>query len=111
MSKGTKMAKLNRNATVIKDYILLHLASVGKEAGDLGEDLIEEKICPGDKPYDTEKRRAILRERLIGTLAYIAVGCRDLLIAGRIARRGQGRKGMAVKSDTGCSGGGNCVGG
>ena len=91
------MAKLNRNGTVISDYVLLHLAAVGKEAADIAEDLIEEKICSADKPYDVDKRRAILRERLIGTLGYIAAGWRDLYVAAIVARR-------AEKGKEGCSG-------
>jgi len=85
------MAKLNRNGTAVSDYVLCHLAAIGKEAGEIAEDLVEDTIFPDGKPYDAEKHRAILRERLVGKLAYIAAGCRDLLIAGRIVRCGEGK--------------------
>ena len=87
------MAERNRNSrAAVSDYVLCHLAAVGKEAGEIAEDLVEDTIYPDGKPYDVEKHRAILRERLVGKLAHIAAGCRDLLIAGRIARSGQGKK-------------------
>ncbi len=92
----TTVAAATRNQRMVSDYVLYHLAAVGKEAGDLGEDLLEDKICAAGKPYDVEKRRVILRERLINTLGYIAAGWRDLYVAAIVA-------GRAEKKD-GCSG-------
>jgi len=86
------MAKLNRNGTAVSDYILCHLAAVGKEAGVIAEDLIEDKICAAGKPYDVDKRRAILRERLVGMLGYIAAGWRDLYVAAIVAGRAEKEK-------------------
>jgi hypothetical protein len=93
MSKGTKMAKLNRNSRgAVSDYALLHLAAVGAEAADIGEDLIEDRICAADKPYDVSKRRAILRKRLVNTLGYIAEGTRNLFVEAVIMRRAEKKK-------------------
>ena len=93
MSKGTKMAKLNGNSRAkIRDYILLHLASVGKEASEIGEEMLEDGVCPGDKPWDVEQRRVILRERLVNVLGYIAEGARNLYIEAVIARRAGEKK-------------------
>ena len=89
------MTQRNKGSrAAVRDYALLHLAAVGAEAADIAEDLVEDKICAAGKPYDVEKRRAILRERLVNTLGYIAAGCRDLYVEAIITRRAEkGKKG------------------
>ena len=87
------MGQRNRNSmAAVRDYALLHLAAVGAEAADIGEDLVEDKICAAGKPYDVEKRRAILRERLVNTLGYIAEGTRNLYVEAIIAGRAEKKK-------------------
>ena len=84
------MAGRNRNSrAAVTDYALLHLAAVGAEAADIGEDLIADKICAAGKPYDVEKRRAILRERLVNTLGYIGEGVRNLYVESVRTRRAE----------------------
>lgn len=82
------MGQRNRNSmAAVSDYALLHLAAVGAEAADIAEDLVEDKICAAGKPYDIVKRRAILRERLVNTLGYIAEGTRNLYVETLSQRR------------------------
>jgi hypothetical protein len=88
------MAQRNQcSKGAIDEYALCHLANVGKEASDVAEDLLEDRVCPGDKPYNTEKRRAILQKRLVGLLGYIAGGYRNLFVAAVIVRRAGKKKG------------------
>lgn len=92
-----KMARRNEHSrAAIDEYALCHLASVGKEAADVAEDLLEDRVCP-DKPYDIAKRRAVLQKRLVGLLGYIAGGYRNLFVAAILA-------GRAEKKKEGCSG-------
>ncbi len=92
MVNTAKKTVRNQNSkAAIDEYALCHLASVGKEAADVAEDLLEDRVC-ADKPYDVEKRRAVLQKRLVGLLGYIAGGYRNLFVVAVIARREGNKK-------------------
>ena len=69
----------------VADYVSSHLAEMGRRASDLADEILEDKILSQDEcPYNLEKRRELLRKRMMSRLQYIKCGIEDLQKLGAI---------------------------
>lgn len=62
----------------VADGCLFHLAEVGRQAGNLADEVVEDVVSREDMPYDVGKRRSLLRKRLVRQLEYVGAGVADV---------------------------------